>query len=306
MENPTENLVRSVASVIRGKEEVIRLAVACLVAGGHLLLEDVPGVGKTTLAAALARASGGSFRRIQFTSDLLPADILGTQVYNRKTGEFEFRAGPIFANIVLADEINRSNPKTQSALLEAMNEGRVSMDGSTWDLPEPFMLIATQNPVEHHGTFPLPESQLDRFTMSLSLGYPAFDVERRILEAGPGARAVDRLEPVLDPERIGTLRRRAEAVRVDPEISRYLLRLVRATRERGEVRLGVSTRGAMFLLQAARAAAVLEDRDYLVPDDVKAVAEPVLAHRILLRNGTDRRGARRLVRRILEETEVPV
>ncbi|MBI5140986.1 MAG: MoxR family ATPase [Nitrospirae bacterium] len=283
--NRIETIVRSISAVIRGKDDVIIKAVVCLTGGGHLLIEDVPGVGKTTLAHALARVINGSFQRIQFTSDLLPSDILGTQVYDRRTDAFEFRKGPIFANIVLADEINRNNPKTQSALLEAMNERRVSQEGVTHHLPLPFMLIATQNPVEFHGTFPLPESQLDRFMMSLSMGYPAMEDEKTVLFNLSGVESAEGIAPAVTTEDLVTMRKQAAEVRADVSLVEYLLAIVRATRESPAIRLGASTRGAMFMLAAARAMAYCDGRDYLVPDDIKSLAVPVLAHRIIMRSG---------------------
>jgi len=304
MNEEIKKLVAEIATVIHGKNDVIRMAVVCLAAGGHLLIQDVPGVGKTTLAFALARATRCSFRRIQFTSDLLPSDILGTQIFNRKSGDFEFRKGPVFANIVLADEINRTNPKTQSALLEAMNEKRVSQEGLTLKLPKPFMLVATQNPVEYHGTFPLPESQLDRFMMSLTIGYPEPADEKRVLTSNSGIPRAEEIEPVLTTEELVNIQRTVQSVRADDVLVDYLLEIVDASRHHEAVRLGASTRGAMFLLAAARANAHCSGRDYLVPDDIQSMVSPVLAHRIILRPGSG--SAAGILRDILGRIPVPL
>lgn len=306
MRNGIGTIIGRIAAVIHGKDDVILKAVVCLVGGGHLLIEDVPGVGKTTLAHALARVISGSFQRIQFTSDLLPSDILGTQVYDRRSDAFEYRKGPIFANIVLADEINRTNPKTQSALLEAMNERRVSQEGVTHHLPTPFMLIATQNPVEFHGTFPLPESQLDRFMMSLSMGYPAMEDEKKVLVNLSGVERAEGIEPAASTEELVSMQRAAAEVRADGELVEYILAIVRATRESPSIRLGASTRGAMFMLAAARAMAYCDGRDYLVPDDIKTLAVPVLAHRIIMKTGGGGPSAADAVAEILRRIPPPV
>lgn len=306
MRNSIGTIIGRIAAVIHGKDDVILKAVVCLVGGGHLLIEDVPGVGKTTLAHALARVISGSFQRIQFTSDLLPSDILGTQVYDRRSDAFEYRKGPIFANIVLADEINRTNPKTQSALLEAMNERRVSQEGVTHHLPTPFMLIATQNPVEFHGTFPLPESQLDRFMMSLSMGYPAMEDEKKVLVNLSGVERAEGIEPAASTEELVSMQRAAAEVRADGELVEYILAIVRATRESPSIRLGASTRGAMFMLAAARAMAYCDGRDYLVPDDIKTLAVPVLAHRIIMKTGGGGPSAADAVAEILRRIPPPV
>ncbi len=286
-----------------GKPEVVELALVCVLAGGHLLLEDVPGVGKTTLGLTLARALGGRFKRVQFTSDLLPSDILGATVLEPRTGAFGFRPGPIFANVVLADEINRTTPRTQSALLEAMNEGQVSVDGETHALPDPFLVIATQNPHEHQGTWPLPDSQLDRFLVRTSMGYPSRDAERAILRGE--ARFSDDDAPI-DPAALHRLRDEAAAVRMHPEIEEYVLDLVAATRTTPALARGVSTRGAEALIRAARALARLRGRDHLVPEDIRALAVPVLAHRVLPRAETGEDGGAAAIRGVLAGLRPPV
>src|SRR3954471_8927065 len=275
-------LIHEVETVFRGKRETVRLALAALLARGHILFEDIPGVGKTTLARALTAALGLDFRRVQFTSDLLPSDVLGVSIYNPRTHEFETRPGPIFTHVVLADEINRAPPRTQSGLLEAMQEGRVTIDERTFDLPRPFLVMATQNPLEHHGTYPLPESQLDRFLMRLTIGYPDEFAERRILleSAGP-QMPVDSLQAVLDPEQVLALQARVENVHADSSLIDYLMRIVRATREDPRLRMGVSPRGAIGLFRASRAYALVDGRDFLVPDDVQRLVVPCLAHRLL-------------------------
>ena len=272
----------NVGRALVGKPEVIRLAVIGLLARGHLLIEDVPGVGKTTLAAALARSIGGGFQRIQFTSDMLPSDILGVTVYQPDRGDFVFKPGPLFTNIVLADEINRTTAKTQSSLLEAMNEAQVSLDHSTYPLPKPFMVLATQNPLEYEGTHALPESQLDRFLLRIRIGYPASADEKAILRGG-GAAAPESLAPVLDAADVLELQDQLERVRVEESVLDYLMTLVAATRASPLLRLGVSPRGSLALLRAARARALADGRDFLVPDDLKMLAVPALAHRVLLR-----------------------
>ncbi|HXT22098.1 MAG TPA: MoxR family ATPase [Thermoanaerobaculia bacterium] len=282
---PIRRLEDNVGRVLRGKPEVIRLAVVSLVAGGHVLIEDVPGVGKTSLAHALARSLGLSFQRIQFTSDLLPSDILGVSIFNQKNQQFEFVPGPIFANIVLADEINRATPKTQSALLEAMSEGHVTVERKRFLLPQPFLVIATQNPLEHQGTFPLPESQLDRFLMSLQIGYPPPEEERELLLSGGVQAILEELPAVLDSDELGALQQAAQSVVVSPKLASYLLDLAEATRRGGDFLLGVSTRGAQSLFRAVQALALCEGRRFAVPDDVQRLAVPVLAHRVVLRHG---------------------
>ncbi|HHO53476.1 MAG TPA: MoxR family ATPase [Deltaproteobacteria bacterium] len=272
----------AVRALLRGKAEVVELALTAVLAGGHLLLQDVPGVGKTTLAAALAGAVGGSFSRIQFTSDLLPADLTGVNVLEPGEGSFTFRPGPLFANVVLADEINRTTPKTQSALFEAMEERQVSVDGTTRPLPSPFLVVATQNPFDAHGTFHLPDSQLDRFLMRLSIGYPDRSTEREILRCSPTRRLPD---AALSPEGVRELMGAAMGVDVPELVEEYLLDLVRATRSDPRFVRGVSTRGAQCLHRAVRAYALVKGRRYATPEDVRALAGPVLAHRVLARSG---------------------
>lgn len=302
-------LQAALGSAIRGKSAVIRLATAALVAGGHLLIEDVPGVGKTTLARAMARALNCSFQRIQFTSDMLPSDVIGVSVFNARTQEFEFRRGPIFANIVLADEINRTTPKTQSALLEAMNEAQVTADHHTYALPQPFMVIATQNPGEHHGTFPLPESQLDRFLMKLEMGYPPAEAEREIVRQGGRTESLAEAEPVMTAGEALELQCVLGRIRVDEDLLSYALAIIEKTRRHERLALGVSPRGSMAFCRAAQAMALLDGRRYCIPDDFKEVALPVLAHRcIAKRHGSSAGlgGARDAVREILEHTSVPL
>ena len=277
-------LQRSIARAIYGKEEAIQLSLITLLARGHLLIEDVPGVGKTTLAQALAKSFHCTFQRIQFTSDLLPSDVLGVSVYNPETREFEFRSGPIFANVVLADEINRTTPRTQSALLEAMNEAQVSIDGKTMALPQPFLVIATQNPVEHHGTYPLPESQLDRFLMRIKMGYPSPETEREILRKRVGVRGenpLDALEPVADVSEVLAMQDEVAHIKVDSSLLDYALEIVNRTRNSDLLALGVSPRGTLMLQRAAQARAFLDGRDYCLPDDFKKLAVPVFSHRVV-------------------------
>jgi MoxR-like ATPase len=277
-------LQRSIARAIYGKEEAIQLALITLLARGHLLIEDVPGVGKTTLAQALAKSFHCSFQRIQFTSDLLPSDVLGVSVYNPESREFEFRSGPIFANVVLADEINRTTPRTQSALLEAMNEAQVSIDGKTMTLPQPFLVIATQNPVEHHGTYPLPESQLDRFLMRIKMGYPSPETEREILRKRVGVlgeNPLDALEPVADVSEVLSMQDAVAQIKVDSSLHDYALDIVNRTRNSEQLALGVSPRGTLMLQRAAQARAFLDGRDYCLPDDFKQLAVPVFSHRVV-------------------------
>jgi MoxR-like ATPase len=283
MGDSTETIRRleeNVGRALVGKPEVVRLAVIGLVARGHLLIEDVPGVGKTTLASGLARSIGASFQRIQFTSDMLPSDVLGVSVWEPKSAEFVFKPGPLFTNIVLADEINRTTPKTQSALLEAMNEAQVSLDHSTYPLPRPFMVLATQNPREYEGTFPLPESQLDRFLLRIRIGYPGPADEKSVLRGD--ASAAD-LGPVVEVDEVLALQEAAEHVRVEESILDYLVALVTATRLSPLLALGVSPRGSLALLRAARARALADGRDYLLPDDIKHLAVPALAHRVIVK-----------------------
>jgi MoxR-like ATPase len=300
-------LEANVARVFRGKPETIRLAVVALLARGHVLIEDVPGVGKTTLAQALARSVGLDFQRIQFTSDLLPSDILGVSIWNRRTETFEFVRGPIFAGVVLADEINRATPKTQSALLEAMSEGKVTVERRRYDLPDPFLVLATQNPHEYLGTFPLPESQLDRFEMHLRLGYPPRGDERSLLLGGGVEAELARLAVVLEAEELRALQRQVSGIRIVDKVADYVLALAERTRQGDEFQLGVSTRGALGLCRAAQAMALAEGRDFVVPDDVQRLAVPVLAHRVVLRRGSSGLDAsRRAVEQLVAATPVPV
>ncbi|HXM46551.1 MAG TPA: MoxR family ATPase [Pyrinomonadaceae bacterium] len=275
-----ELLQSTIERVIRGKPEVVRLALVTLLAGGHLLIEDVPGVGKTTLAQALARALDCTFQRIQFTSDLLPSDVIGLSIYNQHDSLFEWKPGPIFANVVLADEINRTTPKTQSALLEAMAERHVTVEGVTHPLPQPFMVLATQNPIEHHGTYPLPESQLDRFMLRLRIGYPGQADEKLILRDREHAEPLDEMQPVLSAQDILELQEEVSQVSVDDAIVDYLMRIVSATRSSEMLDLGVSPRGSLSLFRAAQALALTEERTYCLPDDIKRLVVPVFAHRL--------------------------
>lgn len=300
-----DRLIENVERVVKGKHDAVRLAVVCLLARGHLLIEDVPGVGKTTLASALARSIGASFHRIQFTSDLLPSDLLGVSIYDRDRGEFTFQEGPLFHQLVLADEINRTTPRTQSALLEAMNEGQVSVDHRTHPLPRPFMVLATQNPKEYHGTFPLPESQLDRFLLRISIGYPDLEAERRILV--DRARPED-LAPVVVAADVLAAQDAVETVRVDPTLVDYVLAIVGATRRSPAVVVGASPRAAQALYRAAQAYAYVEGLDYVLPRHVKTLAVPVLAHRLQLQGGGDGDQDREesVMAAILEGVRVPV
>ncbi len=275
-------LRQSIATVIKGKDEAIGLAIVALLARGHLLIEDVPGVGKTTLAHALARSFNCSFQRIQFTSDLLPSDVVGISVFNQAQNEFEFRPGPVFANIVLADEINRTTPKTQSALLEAMNEAQVTMDGRTHPLPQPFMVMATQNPIEHHGTYPLPESQLDRFLLRIRMGYPARASEKEILRNHSGHAPMDGMRPVMEARDVLAMQEAVQHVRVDDSLLDYALEIVEGTRRTERLTMGVSPRGSLMLHRAAQARAFAEGRDFCLPDDFKQLILPVFAHRVVV------------------------
>ncbi len=268
--------------MIKGKDEAIGLAIVALLARGHLLIEDVPGVGKTTLAHALARSFNCSFQRIQFTSDLLPSDVVGISVFNQAQNEFEFRPGPVFANIVLADEINRTTPKTQSALLEAMNEAQVTMDGRTHALPQPFMVMATQNPIEHHGTYPLPESQLDRFLLRIRMGYPARASEKEILRNHSGQAPMDGMRPVMEARDVLAMQEAVRQVRVDDSLLDYALEIVEGTRRTERLTMGVSPRGSLMLHRAAQARAFAEGRDFCLPDDFKQLILPVFAHRVVV------------------------
>ena len=304
-------LQRSIARAIFGKAEVIQLALITLLARGHLLIEDVPGVGKTTLAQALAKSFHCTFQRIQFTSDLLPSDVLGVSVYNPESRDFEFRHGPIFANVVLADEINRTTPRTQSALLEAMNEAQVTVDGRTLALPLPFLVIATQNPVEHHGTYPLPESQLDRFLMRIKMGYPSHETEREILRSRTSDDPVASLEPIATIEDVLGMQESVTRVKVDSSLHDYALEIVNRTRHSDQLALGVSPRGTLMLQRAAQARAFLENRDFCLPDDFKRLIVPVFAHRVVVSSryvSTQKKSeqAEAILGEIVDSTRVPV
>ncbi len=302
------DLERNMCRVVLGKPEVVRLCTVALLAGEHVLLEDVPGVGKTLVGKALAKSVSGRFCRIQFTPDLLPSDITGSSIFRQASSDFEFIKGPIFANIVLADEINRTTPRTQSALLEAMSDHQVSFDSVTYDLPRPFMVIATQNPFEFEGTYPLPESQLDRFLMRIAVGYPSRDDELQVLDSHQDGEPVDHLAPVLNCDQIRSLQQAVREVRVDDAIRHYILDIVEATRTNEELHMGVSTRGAICLCHASQALAFVEGRDFVVPDDVKRLAIPVLSHRVLVRsylNSGHREATEAVIERVLEDIPVP-
>ena len=297
--------------VIRGKDEVVRLALVSLFARGHLLIEGVPGVGKTTLGQALARALDCSFQRVQFTSDMLPSDVLGISIYSASEQQFEFKRGPVFTNVLLADEINRTTPKTQSALLEAMNEGQVTVDVESYPLPQPFLVIATQNPVEHHGTYPLPESQMDRFLMRVRMGYPEGEAEKEILRAAAGASQLENMQAVLSAGEVIEMQQAVSRVRVDDALVSYTLEIVRKTRESEYLTLGVSPRGSQMLYRAAQAMAFLEGRTFCTPEDFKPLVVPVFAHRVVvnaLYASTLKKSeqAEQVLREIVESVPVPV
>src|SRR5215471_2283242 len=280
-------LRESIGTIVKGKKDTIDLAIVALLAEGHLLIEDVPGVGKTTLGHALARSLDCEFHRIQFTSDLLPSDVLGVSVYSPKLNEFEFKPGPIFANIILADEINRTTPKTQSALLEAMNEGQITIENMTYPLPRPFMVLATQNPIEHHGTYPLPESQLDRFLMRIEIGYPAPAAEKEILKRFSNSNYQHLTDAVLAPAEVLLLQDESRKVHMDESIVDYIITIVNRTRQHPEIELGISPRGTAALFRATQARAMIDGRNFVIPDDVKQLVHPVFEHRLaLLRSGS--------------------
>jgi MoxR-like ATPase len=304
-------LREAIGETIKGKQQTIELAIVTLLAEGHLLIEDVPGVGKTTLGHALARSLACEFHRIQFTSDLLPSDVLGVSVYSPRLNEFEFKPGPIFANIVLADEINRTTPKTQSALLEAMNESQVTIENTTYPLPRPFMVLATQNPIEHHGTYPLPESQLDRFLMRIEVGYPDAAAEKEILKRFTNNKRQSMTEAVLTPSEVIFLQDESRKIHIDEPIIDYMIKIVNRTREHPEVELGVSPRGTAALFRAAQSLAMLEGRSYIIPDDVKKLVHPVFEHRLVMGRGSSRTrahavaDAKSLLTEILSQIPVP-
>ncbi len=302
-----KRLRKTLAEVMEGKEAVLELVLVAVVAGGHVLLEDVPGVGKTTLAKALARAFDVGFSRVQFTPDLLPSDILGAQVLNPKEGTFSFQKGPIFTHVLLADEINRASPRTQSALLEAMNESQATVDGTTHALPAPFLVIATQNPTDYQGTYPLPEAQLDRFLVRIGVGYPEADAELRMLYARQYENPLDRVTPVADAARLEALQAAARDVKVGEEVAKYMLRIVRRTRETAELELGASPRGSLALFRASQAHALLAGRAYVSPEDVQTVAAPVLGHRLKLgpRSRYGGKTGEAVLAAILAELDVP-
>jgi MoxR-like ATPase len=304
-------LEQALRKVIRGKDEVVRLAVVCLLARGHLLIEGVPGVGKTTLGQALARALDCTFQRVQFTSDMLPSDVLGISIFSAAEQEFEFKRGPVFTNVLLADEINRTTPKTQSALLEAMNEGQVTVDAHSYPLPQPFLVIATQNPVEHHGTYPLPESQLDRFLMRVRMGYPDSAAEREILRSDAGAAKLEALRPVLTGADLLEMQNAVTHIRVDESLVSYALAIVQKTRQSEHFSLGVSPRGSQMLYRAAQATAFLEGRTFCTPEDFKPLVVPVFAHRVVvngLYSSTLKKSeqAEQVIQEIVDSTPVPM
>ena len=309
--NQIAQLQSSIARVIRGKDEAIDLALVALLARGHLLIEDVPGVGKTTLAQALAHSFHCSFQRIQFTSDMLPSDVVGISVFNQAEQKFEFKPGPIFANIVLADEINRTTPKTQSALLEAMNEAQVTVDARTHALPKPFMVLATQNPIEHHGTYPLPESQMDRFLIRIHMGYPSRANEKEILRSRVDAHSGASVQPVMEADDVLAMQQAVAGVRVDDSLLDYALEIIEKTRQNERLILGVSPRGSLMLQRAAQARAFIEGRDFCLPDDFKQMVLPVFAHRVVVnaRYATTQKKtaqAEAILAEIIEATPVPL
>lgn len=303
-----KKIVDNASLVVVGKYRALELLTVALIAEGHVLLEDVPGLGKTLMAKALARSIGGSFRRIQFTPDLLPADVTGFSVYDQKKGEFVFHPGPVMTNVLLADEINRTIPRTQASLLESMGEFQVTVDGRTIPLPRPFFVIATQNPIEMDGTFPLPEAQLDRFLMRIDLGYPTVDEEIEILDRFREQDPLTQLDPVVSPEKMLEYQQLRSAVKISSEMKRYIAEIVAGTRQHPQVRFGVSPRGSLGLMRSAQALAVIRGREYVLPDDVKELAEPVLLHRIILHHDERTRGAdsRTILEDVLSRTRVPV
>ncbi len=302
-----KSIVTNLSKVIQGKEDKIELIVLGLIAGGHILIEDIPGVGKTTLARTLAKTIDGQFSRIQFTPDLLPSDITGVNVFQQTTGEFTFKKGPVFSNIVLADEINRASARTQSALLEAMSDEHVTIDGKTLVLPQPFIVLATQNPIEYHGTYPLPEAQLDRFMLQIDLGYPSLQVEESLAINRTSKDPVDFAEKIISLDTLNQLRNAVDLVKMEQSVSHYLLQIVTATRQHANIRLGVSTRGTLLYARIARAHALYQGRDFVIPEDVKRLAIPVLSHRILLNNKAQYSGSAssNIIEEIVSNIRVP-
>lgn len=306
--NVFERIMTNLELVVHGKTRPLQLLVATIFAGGHVLMEDVPGVGKTTLSKTLAKTIGGDFKRVQFTPDLLPTDILGSSIYNPRDGSFEFRQGPIFANVVLADEINRASPRTQSSLLEAMSEGQATVEGTTYVLPRPFLVLATQNPVEFHGTYPLPEAQLDRFAVKLSMGYPAKLDEAAILEGQRGSHPLERLQAAIKLEELVEVQKEVAQVKMSADVLDYLLSIVESTRMDARLRLGSSPRGSLAYYRVCQSWAYCQGRDYVIPDDLQKMAEPVLAHRLVLDTKTKYSGTSKeqIVAELLKKIAVPV
>lgn len=302
------DLVKGAETVVRGKTDQVRLAITCLVAGGHLLIEDNPGTGKTALARTIAALTGGSWNRIQFTPDLLPSDVTGVTIYNQQLQQFEFHQGPIFANLVVADEINRASPKTQSALLEVMEEGRVTVDAASYAVPNPFMVVATQNPTDFEGTFRLPEAQMDRFLMRISLGYPSAAAEMEIIESGGANVTVPLVEPVVSTEMVIAMRKVVDRVEVVSDVQAYVVAAANATRSSAELRLPISTRGVMFLIRAARVAAAADGRSFVRPEDVKSLIPPVWGHRVVLTADAEYQGRDRgvVLAEVLDRIEIRV
>jgi MoxR-like ATPase len=302
------SLRHSLAKVIKGKEEAIDLLITALLAGGHALLEDVPGVGKTTLAKSLTKSLNASFQRIQFTPDLLPSDITGSPIYNPNSGEFTFKKGPVFANILLADEINRASPRTQSALLEAMSENQVTVAGDKYSLQPPFLVIATQNPVEFHGTYPLPEAQLDRFAIQFKLDYPDIESELEMLQSQRTKNPLDDIQPVLTLEEIVNMQKLVQEIDIEESVARYLLEIVHQTRKDDRLKLGASPRASLMIMRCAQATAFINNRSYIIPDDIKSIAIPVLAHRIMLSNQSLHAGINKaeIINEIIDNTKIPI
>jgi len=304
MNKQIKKIVDNVETIIKGKRNIIIMSLIPLITESHLIFQDIPGVGKSTLAEAIARSIDGVFKRIQFTSDMLPSDIIGVTIFKRKSEEFEFKKGPIFANVVLADEINRASPKTQSALLEAMNERTVTIDGITYKLPEPFLVIATENPVEFSGTYPLPESELDRFMMSLTMGYPPEDVEKNIIKESIRKNPSE-LQPVLTRKEVLEIINNVKNIYIEDTIINYIMQIVNKTRNNRFIKIGVSTRGSIDFVRAVKGYAYINERNFVIPDDVKTVAPAVLSHRIILKE-TEQRFAKEIIQQILQDVQVPL